>query len=116
MCNSKVIIARTIKKIYFSEMRINTLNTVLNDVVKKYLKINTSDDIIHFQKKIEDYYCSLKLIKRKLLNNYGSDKILFNLNDNFIHLINNGDINLKTIEKNVDKLSKELQVYLINKI
>jgi hypothetical protein len=116
MSNSKFSIARTIKQIYFSEMRINSLNTVLNDVVKKYLKMNASDDIMHFRKKIDDYYRSIKYIKRKLLNNYDSNNMLMNSNDNIIHLINDGNINLETIDKRVDKLSRELQVYLINKV
>lgn len=116
MSNTKFSIARTIKQIYFSEMRINSLNTVLNDVVKKYLKMNTSDDIMHFRKKIDDYYRSIKYIKNKLLNNHDSDIMLMNTNDNIVHFINDGNINLEAIDKHVDKLSRELQVYLINKV
>lgn len=112
MSNSMFSIARAIKKIYFFEMKINKLNAVLDDVVKFYLKRSQSDDILHFRNKINNYYGDIKYIKKELLNKYESKTMSLNSKYN---LINDEKFNLNRIDRNVDKLSRELQVYLINK-
>lgn len=113
MSNTMFSIARVIKKIYSFEMKINMLNDVLNDVVKIYLKRSDSDDVLHFRNKINNYYSDIKYIKKELLTKYGANVMVLNSNYN---LINDEKYNLERIDRNVDKLSKELQVYLINKI
>ena len=116
MRHSTILFNRLIKQLYFSEMRINTINSVLNDVIKKYLKVNANDDIIHFRKKIDDYYSSLNFIKSSMLCSYSPKVRKKYSNVNLYHMVNSGNLDLETIDKNVAKLSSELQVYLINKL
>lgn len=116
MKHSTILFNRLIKQLYFSEMRINTINSVLNEVIKKYLKVNANDDIIHFRKKIDDYYSSLNFIKSSMLCSYSNEIKKKYSNVKFYHMVNSGNLDLETIDKKVSKLSNELQVYLINKI
>lgn len=113
MSNTMFSIARVIKKIYSFEMKINLINNVLNDVVKIYLKRSDSEDVLHFRSRINNYYSDIKYIKKELLIKYGTNDMVLNSNCN---LINDEKYNLERIDRNVDKLTKEFQVYLINKI